>query len=757
MPKASSPRRLALSAACASALLATTLTVPTAFADAPTRAVEGAREGVTAQACASGIATYVHDVSGDEGVLRKFLDWDPLTGNAIGALHDTGVSTPLDTHSRFFTGGHGIIYVVTGEGALKTYKDNTATGGSLLTSVRDYGGGWNNYATIVSGGADRIFALSYTGSLDIFSVADPASGTGAITKVKTVAATNDAVIAMDGANDVWAQGSTIYTLKRGIADRLGEVRQWTYSEAAGAAPFSAATVVVSGVGTKTLTGWSPGPGTTYTVGATPDHSGVARSYTGSGLTELANGDVGSGFHGDVHADIASCLASPPADAKPIFGSAPPEEPAPQAVTDASPDPAPQNPAEFTGRFTLGNGSPAAGLPVRVEAIDITSESTVEEELTTLGTAVTAADGTWKVSLPATLPADVSQAATANGGAINAVAHLDGQTASGQIMRGTDFVMAAPASAPAAARALVTSAAEDDTPSKIRPVTEAMMQESPQPNEVQTAHSWASRDERNSVDTLGEQPLPEYQSDTSGLPQGDPYIVKGVDTKAMEVRPMDGGCDRTKTKIIDRQIRYTAVVEGHAAWDSKATVEYDSKLSTNVEVAVKTGSDWTIEGSVTLGSAISASTGYTNKGPNYGKQWKVPIEYKKYKETWKCNYGKDTYIRYRIQGGKYKVPSGGAVGKYGKDVSNKDGSGGYYKSPHSHRAWVARGSNFQLGKNRSIKWSGAVSAFGVKLGASTQYDTDHKQRITAGTKSNARHDIWGKNDRVSGKPGVFYSF
>ncbi|WP_329160949.1 hypothetical protein OHA63_30640 [Streptomyces anulatus] len=98
-----------------------------------------------------------------------------------------------------------------------------------------------------------------------------------------------------------------------------------------------------------------------------------------------------------------------------------------------------------------------------------------------------------------------------------------------------------------------------------------------------------------------------------------------------------------------------------------------------------------------------------------------------------------------------------MGKYGKDVSNKDGSGGYYKSPHSHRAWVARGSNFQLGKNRSIKWSGAVSAFGVKLGASTQYDTDHKQRITAGTKSNAGHDIWGKNDRVSGKPGVFYSF
>ncbi|MGW1206554.1 hypothetical protein [Streptomyces cyaneofuscatus] len=757
MPKASSPRRFVLSVACASALLATTLTVPAAFADAPARAIDGSREGVTAQACASGIATYVHDVSGDEGVLRKFLDWDPLTGNATGALHDTGVSTPLATYSRFFTGGHGIIYVVTDEGALKTYKDNTATGGSLLTPVRNYGGDWSTYATIVSGGAGRIFALRYTGSLDVFSIANPASGTGAITKVKTVAATNAAVIAMDRANDVWAVGSKVYTLRRGIADRLGEVKQWTYNETAGAAPFSADTVVVSRVDTKTFTGWSPGPGTFYTVGATPDYSGVASSYTGSGLTELANDDVGSGIHGDVHADIASCLASPSADAKPVFGSVPSEAPAPQAVTDGSPDPVPQNPAEFTGKFTRGDGSPAAGLPVRVEAIDITSESMAEKELTTLGTAVTAADGTWKISLPATLPEDVRQAAAANGGAINAVAHVDGRTESGQLMRGTDFVMAAPASAPATARALVASAAQDDTPSKLRPVTDAMGQESEQPNEVQTAYSWASEDERNSLDTLGEQALPEYQNDTSSLPQDDPYIVKGVDTKAMDIRPMDGGCDRTKSKVIDTQIRYTAVVEGHAAWDSKATVEYDSKLATNVEVAVKTGSNWTIEGSVTLGSSFSASTGYTNKGPHFAKQWKVPIEYKKIRETWKCNYGKDTYYRYRIQGGKYKVPDGGAVGKYGKDVRHKDGSGGYYKSPPSHRAWVARGSNFQLGANRSVKWSGAVSAFGVKLGASTQYDRDHKQRITAGTKSNARHDIWGKNDKVSGKPGVFYSF
>lgn len=56
-----------------------------------------------------------------------------------------------------------------------------------------------------------------------------------------------------------------------------------------------------------------------------------------------------------------------------------------------------------------------------------------------------------------------------------------------------------------------------------------------------------------------------------------------------------------------------------------------------------------------------------------------------------------------------------------------------------------------------KFFGPVSTFGVKLGASIQYDKVHKQGITAGSKTNARHDIWGKNDKVSGKPGVFYSF
>lgn len=734
------------------ALLAGGLTVPAALSAPVAQAAE---------ACRSGIPTYVHDVSGESGgVLRKYLDWDPLTGNAAGALLDTGETAPLETYSEFFTGGRGIIYVKTPEGALKTYKDNSATGGSMLTPVRDYGGDWNAYERMWSTGDNRIFALHQDGALEVYAVANPSSGSGALTKVRTVPGTDPAVVAIAQADDVWSVGQTVYTLRRGVADRQGEVKAWRYSDSASGSPFpDGSTTVITGVSTKTMRGWSPGPGTVYTVGDTPDYTGIARSYTGTAPMDVANAEVGAGVYGDVHADIASCLASPSPEVKPSAGSVPPEtETPPQAVTDESPDPAPQDPTEFSGKFVLGDGSPAAGLPVRVEATDVTSDSSDEVQLTTLGTTVTASDGTWTVPLPETLPEGVKKTAADNGGAINAMASVNGQTSAGHLMRGTDMVTAAPATAPATARALVAAAAEDTAePSKVRPVTDDMRKEQPQPTVAQTSLSWASKEEQVSVDTLGDEPLPEYQSDTVAEPQGDPYVVGGVDTKSLVVRPMDGGCDKTSEKVIDKQIKYTTVAEGHAYWDAKASVDYDSKLSSNVEVAVKTSSQWYIEGSVTLGSSMSVTTGYTNKGPYFAKQWKVPIEYKKIREKWTCNYGKDTYYRYKIVGGKYKVPSGGAVGKYGKDVSNRDGGVNYSNSPKKHRAWVEAGSYFQISKNRSIKWSGAVSAFGVKLGGSTQYDREHKQRITAGNKRNARHDIWGKNDRVSGKPGVFYSF
>ncbi|MCC9706719.1 hypothetical protein E4N62_16440 [Streptomyces sp. MNU76] len=214
------------------------------------------------------------------------------------------------------------------------------------------------------------------------------------------------------------------------------------------------------------------------------------------------------------------------------------------------------------------------------------------------------------------------------------------------------------------------------------------------------------------------------------------------------------CGMTRDRVVDRRIHYTTVGEAHAYWDAKATFEYENKLSSNVEVAVKAGGKWTIQGTVTLASAASSSTGYYNRGPYFAKQWRVPIEYKKHKQNFRCD-GR-VWTQYKIIAGRYKIPTNGPVGKFGKNVAHKDGGINFHKSPRSHRTWVPRGSGFSISTNRSSKISGAVSAFGVTLGASTRYDKDHKQRIIAGNKTLARHEIWGKNGPVDAKPGVFYS-
>ncbi|MFD0070126.1 hypothetical protein, partial [Streptomyces sp. NPDC127574] len=72
------------------------------------------------------------------------------------------------------------------------------------------------------------------------------------------------------------------------------------------------------------------------------------------------------------------------------------------------------------------------------------------------------------------------------------------------------------------------------------------------------------------------------------------------------------------------------------------------------------------------------------------------------------------------------------------------------------AKVARNSYFQLNHGKSIKWTGAASVYGLTIGASTQYDSDHQQRLTAGSKPLA-HDIWGSKGPISGSPGMFMSW
>lgn len=93
---------------------------------------------------------------------------------------------------------------------------------------------------------------------------------------------------------------------------------------------------------------------------------------------------------------------------------------------------------------------------------------------------------------------------------------------------------------------------------------------------------------------------------------------------------------------------------------------------------------------------------------------------------------------------------------GKDVFGRDGSANFNRSRKAYRNYVERGGNAQPSRGKSIKFGGAVSFYGVSMGAKTGYDSNHKQEITVGNKS-GKHWVWGKNGSISGgKAGVFYS-
>ncbi|MEU5032263.1 hypothetical protein [Streptomyces milbemycinicus] len=707
-----------------------------------------------AEACRSEVATYVVNADGDH--LQKYLDWNPSDATD-STLLATASSASLNSSSLYFSGGSGVIYEVTSDGVLKAYKDRTSSGGALLSPVKTYTSNWIARRNRLWSNGDLIFSIHEGGRLEVWHQSAPQTGDGDVTLDPTVhPIDNPAVVAFTNADDVWAVGSTTYTLTNGV------IRAWAYNPAVYPS-FPSQGTIVGTVDASQTQGWSAGPGAVRTANS----QGTVQAYTGTSTLAVANSDYAAGLSGNVLADTAGCLTDA-GDTKPTLGSAADDADAPAAAAEEPGDPAPPGaPEVLKGKFTLGSGEPAAGFPVRVEAIDAIPDDGTEADMPTLGTATTDANGYWSLTLPKDLPPAVQQAAADNGGLVNAMATVTGRTSTGVPMGAISHLTAAPANASPSVRALASDDASVATAellplstapdsSEVSSLSEAQKSEVQSKQTDAYSQSWAEQQEANPVDTLGENATPKWQNATGDLPTTfNPYMVDGKDTKNLAVTPFDGGCDRTKSKVIDNKIYYTTVGEAHAYWDSKASVDYDSKLSSTVEVAAKTGTNWTITGSATLGSSMSVTTGYTNKGPYYAKQWRVPIKYAKIKETWKCG-GNNTFTRYVIKPGKYTIPAGGATGKYGKDVRSKDGPA-YLNSPRSHRAYVARGSYFQLSKNRSVKWSNAASAYGVSLGGSTGYDRDHRQRITAGNYTNSKHYIWGKNDSPSSKPGVFYSY
>ncbi|MFF9158391.1 hypothetical protein ACF1AB_39905 [Streptomyces sp. NPDC014846] len=711
------------------------------------------------------VPTYVLEAAGsgtDAGkrVLHKYMEWGPRSADTD--LLDTQYTASLPATSKVFTGGgNGIVYEATSGGQVKTYKDNTATGGSLLTPVKTYSLNWSAAKRILTNGT-RILVIGSDGTIDVYNQSSPATGDGTLTKIMDDVKTS-VTTSLAAADDVWMVNSAVQWLTGGKVQQsiISNLPPGIGSITPPGIRLETPTTVATGV--DAAHAWAPGPNSLSTQAVTddPDTTGQVRSYTTGPLT-TADDDVRSGIVGDIMADAGPCLTDPDPETVPYFGTAPADDTdvptAQQPGEDSSPA-APSN--TVSGKFTLGNGQPVQGLAVTVTAADATldSDSSAGVNEPVLGTATTAADGTWTLDLPAKLPAGVQQAADDNGGALNLNATTAATTTSGVPVLGVDALTAVPVPSQGAsltvgtaADAKAAEATDDDHTVPLVPdtVDDAAAKDPSAEQEQQSLAAKAEAEPR----AVGEE-TPLWQSDHSVLPADyNPYAVGGKDVSAEAVTPRAGDC-QTVTYEQWRKIRYTVVGEAHANWDAKASFQYDSSMNSSVELAINSNGNWKAGASRNLSNEFGLSTGYTNKGSYYAHQYKVPIEYRKYKKQYICTMGvKSTW--YTVEPKRYKLPAGGSVGKIGKDVSAKDSSRNYNRAPKRNRGKVERGTFFELTRKKSTKFGNAVSLVGIGLSATTSYDNSHKQKITAGTRRNATHLIWGKNGPLDENPGVFYS-
>ncbi|WP_130330195.1 hypothetical protein [Streptomyces sp. BK022] len=689
-------------------------------------------------------------------VLHKYMEWGPKSADTD--LLDTLYTANLPGTSKVFTGGgNGVIYEATASGQLKSYKDNTATGGSLLTPVKTYAINLSSAKRIMTNG-EWIFVVRSDGSMDVYKQSNPATGNGTLTPLASPSVLGPYVDDIAQADDAWMINSRVMWLTNGT------IKGALWQPVKNANGTDTKISMVYGVGTyatgvDATQAWSPGWGaiSTQSVTSDPDTTGQIRAFTTSPWAS-ADDDIRSGIVGDIMADAGPCLTDPDPEKAPFFGT-PPDDTGDALTGEPAADPVAPASRTVTGKFTLGNGQPAPGLVVRLLASDVDIDATDPTKETVVGDATTQADGSWSFTLPDTLPDAVQQAKDANGGILNLDAVTAGTTSGGVKMLGVD-----PLSAMTDQAAVDASIAGPDNGHSVKLTPNTGDAEGgPKDSFVSSTEpqTYAAKAEANPAVLDGEDPR--WQSDTNILSANyNPYIVDGQDVSAEVVQPYSpppgsgasGNCETVRYPV-GSEIRYTVVGEAHAGWDSKAGFEYESSMSTSVETAVKSTGNWSIGASKELSQSVNISVGYANKGSHYAKQYKIPIEYVKTKSQYMCG-GNVRSTWYKIEPKRYKAPSGGALGKLGKDVSGKDGSANFNKSPKANRNYVGSGQTFSLAKGKSVKFAAAVSVYGVSLGGKTGYDTNHRQRITAGNKS-GKHWIWGKNGSVSsGKAGVFYS-
>ncbi|MGW3289004.1 hypothetical protein ACWDR3_30640 [Streptomyces sp. NPDC001002] len=426
------------------------------------------------------------------------------------------------------------------------------------------------------------------------------------------------------------------------------------------------------------------------------------------------------------------------------------------TTDPTSSPAPPvtGVATVGGVFTNASGVPQQNLGVSVTAVDGVPDDGSEAPDPVVGTATTSADGKWSLTLPDPLPSTLQTLADANGGVLNLAATASGSASDGTFITGTDFLSAGVAhgsDSTTASAEVRAEATPHTTPMYADTVTTDVDNA---PTDAQVALSAAQRveDDASNV-TEDNTDLPTWQSATGDTSAYSAAVANGTDYSAAIVTP--DSCFNSATTLHSR-IVYTTVGEAHAYFDAKASFDYTSTMSSTISIAVSVNqSKWTLSGESSQTGSMGHSTGFSGKGPYFAKRWRVPILYK-YQRVHTICARENTHTWYRIIPAGYKIPAGGAVGSYGKDVSSKDGLSGYLNSNSKWRGVVTRGSYFGLVSGTTRNESGGVSVWGVGLKVSTSYDSKHIQKVEAGD-SHVEHDIWGARGPLDGNPGVFYSY
>lgn len=436
------------------------------------------------------------------------------------------------------------------------------------------------------------------------------------------------------------------------------------------------------------------------------------------------------------------------DVKPTNSETPASGPTVSAAPSPSGVTAVSGPATVSGTFTLGNGAPLAGATVTLSAVDSVPEDGTSVTQTDVGTAVTGTTGAWSFTLPDSLPSDLQALADANGGILALEATVNGTASDGTLLTGSDFVDAGVANGAATTEGSAAARTEAADTVAIHPDVDTTT--------VTLADAPDTDAGTGTGDTTDDVPTPMWQTtDGTAASAYNPDVVNGVDYSAVTPQIGTPTCS-SSTKVIKSGIYYTTVGEAHAFYDTTAAFEYNDTLSSTWGVAVSVdGKGWSITGKISRKSSTGHATGFTGQGPNWAKQWRVPILYEELDKTTYCP-GAQAKHKYTILPVKYKVPSGGAVGKYGSDVTSKDGSPGYNKSPKANRAVLPKNAYYTVSAGNSITWSIAAKVFAVTINLDTEYGSTHFQKITAGG-GKYEHDIWGAKGPVSDKPGVLYSY